>query len=203
MPIACLDVHYVDPRATAACVVLPSWQASEPQEFVVRTIDKVMPYKPGAFYRRELPCIEEALKALRRVPEILVVDGYVWLGQGKKGLGAYLFETRGNLGAVVGIAKTRLVGAEPVGEVLRGQSRRPLFVSAVGWTSRRPVPAYKRCTENFACLGRCQKLIASLVSIRCKADLLCPSLRSRDFNRDRLRIAQQLDRQLRGATDFV
>jgi deoxyribonuclease V len=130
--IACLDVHYADPRAVAACVVLSSWQASEPEECVVRTIDQVMPYEPGAFYRRELPCIEEVLKSLRHVPEILVVDGYVWLGQGNKGLGAYLFEARGGLGAVIGIAKTRFVGAEPVGEVLRGQSRRPLFVSAVG-----------------------------------------------------------------------
>ena len=34
--------------------------------------------------------------------------------------------------AAAGIAKSRFVGAEPVGEVLRGQSRRPLFVSAVG-----------------------------------------------------------------------
>lgn len=132
LSIACLDVHYADPRAAAACVVLPSWQAAEPEECVVKAINNVMPYEPGAFYRRELPCIEEVLKALRRVPEILLIDGYVWLGQGKKGLGAYLFEARGSFGAVVGIAKTRFIGAEPVGEVLRGQSRRPLFVSAVG-----------------------------------------------------------------------
>ena len=132
MTIACLDVHYTDPRAAAACVVLASWQASAPEEFVVRTINHVMPYEPGAFYRRELPCIEEALKALPRVPEILVVDGYVWLGHGKKGLGAYLFEARGSLGAVVGIAKSRFTGAEPIAEVFRGQSRCPLFVSAVG-----------------------------------------------------------------------
>ena len=132
MLIACLDVHYADPRAAAACVVLPSWQASEPADCVVRTIDGVLPYEPGAFYRRELPCIEEVLKALRHVPEILVIDGYVWLERGRKGLGAHLFDARGNYGAVVGIAKASFVGAEPVGEVLRGQSRRPLFVSAVG-----------------------------------------------------------------------
>src|ERR1044071_4096167 len=87
MPIGCVDVHYADPRATVACVVLPSWQASEPAQCVVRTVEGVMPYEPGAFYRRELPCIEVALKALSLVPEILVIDGYVWLGEGKKGLG--------------------------------------------------------------------------------------------------------------------
>ena len=91
-----------------------------------------MPYEPGAFYRRELPCIESALKALSLVPEVLVIDGYVWLGEGKKGLGAYLYEARGMVGAVVGIAKTSFFGAEPVEELLRGQSRRPLFISAAG-----------------------------------------------------------------------
>ena len=132
MSIGCLDVHYNDPRAAVACVVLPSWQASQPAECVVTAVHGVMPYESGAFYRRELPCIEAALKTLRLIPEILVIDGYVWLGKGKKGLGAHLYEARGMLGAVVGIAKTAFSGAEPAAEVLRGQSRRPLFVSAVG-----------------------------------------------------------------------
>ena len=133
MSIGCFDVHYADPLAAVACVVLASWQASEPVESVVRTVEGVMPYEPGAFYRRELPCIEVALKALHLVPDVLVIDGYVWLGEGKKGLGAHLYEARGSLGAVVGIAKSSFVGAEPVEEVRRGQSHRPLFVQLSGW----------------------------------------------------------------------
>ena len=132
MSIGCLDVHYTDPRAAVACVVLPSWQASEPVECVVTAVQGVMPYEPGAFYRRELPCIEAALKTLRLIPEILVIDGYVWLGQGRKGLGAHLYERMGMGPAVIGIAKSAFIGAEPVQEVLRGQSQQPLYISAAG-----------------------------------------------------------------------
>ena len=132
MPIGCFDVHYKDPRAAVACVVLSSWQSSEPAECIVKTVDGVMPYEPGAFYRRELPCIEAVLTELNLVPEVLVIDGYVWLGKGKKGLGAHLYEARGMSGAVVGIAKAPFLGADPVQEVFRGRSQRPLFVSAVG-----------------------------------------------------------------------
>jgi deoxyribonuclease V len=80
----------------------------------------------------KLPCLQAVLAALRETPGILVIDGYVWLGNGNKGLGAHLYESRGRVGAVVGIAKTAFAGAEPVREVIRGQSQRPLFVSAVG-----------------------------------------------------------------------
>ena len=132
MLIGCLDVHYLNSRASAACVVLSSWQATEATECVVKIVEGVAPYQPGAFYRRELPCIEAALESLCVVPEILVIDGYVWLGQGRKGLGAHLYDRRRMRGAVIGIAKTAFVGAEPVREVVRGRSRRPLYVSAAG-----------------------------------------------------------------------
>lgn len=132
MTIGCLDVYYEDTLATAACVVLSSWQASEAVNRVVTTIEGIEPYEPGAFFRRELPCIEKVLRKLQQIPEILVVDGYVWLGSEKPGLGAHLFDAIGRTGAVVGIAKTAFEGAAPVGEVLRGESRRPLFVSAIG-----------------------------------------------------------------------
>jgi len=132
MLIGCFDVHYRDPRAAVACVVLSSWQAKAASECIVKIVDRVAPYQPGAFYRRELPCIEVALEALRVVPDILVIDGYVWLGQGRKGLGAHLYERMGMGPAVIGIAKSAFIGAEPVQEVLRGQSQQPLYISAAG-----------------------------------------------------------------------
>jgi hypothetical protein len=48
--VGCLDVHYADPRAAAACLVLPSWQASEPADCVVRkdirlTIEEMLQHR--------------------------------------------------------------------------------------------------------------------------------------------------------------
>lgn len=63
-------------------------------------------------------------------PDIVVIDGYVWLGDGKPGLGAHLHAAIG--GIVVGVAKTRFVSATDALEVCRGGSQSPLFVSAIG-----------------------------------------------------------------------
>lgn len=132
MQIACVDVQYEGTNATVACVVIPTWEADRPRlEFTV-TVTDVLPYESGSFYRRELPCIKTGLNRLPVRPEFVVIDGYVWLGDGKPGLGAHLYDTLDRQVAVVGVAKTRFRGADPVIEVMRGGSQRPLYVSAAG-----------------------------------------------------------------------
>jgi deoxyribonuclease V len=76
------------------------------------------------------------LAALERPPSILdlvIVDGYVWLGPDRGGLGFHLHEALGRQVPVVGVAKTRFAGDSTTAvPVLRGQSQRPLFVTSVG-----------------------------------------------------------------------
>ena len=63
--------------------------------------------------------------------ELLIVDGYVDLDpEGKPGLGAHAHEAFGV--PVVGVAKTRFATATHAAPVLRGNSARPLFVTAAG-----------------------------------------------------------------------
>lgn len=136
--IGCVDVDYQDAGVTAACVGFHAW--SDPVarvEVVVRSSGPPAPYQPGAFYERELPYV---LEALARMPTIhlVIVDAYVWLGPDQPGLGKRLHDARGGVGVVVGVAKTRFAGAEASGgafgviEVRRGDSDRPLYVTAVG-----------------------------------------------------------------------
>jgi deoxyribonuclease V len=136
LAIAFLDVHYKAMGARAACVVADSWQAESPASTYVQEIEAVEPYEPGKFYLRELPCLVSVLRLLPSLPETVVVDGYVWLPSGDRlGLGARLYEALGRGMPVVGIAKTAFAGAESCAEVmrvLRGTSRKPLFVTAVG-----------------------------------------------------------------------
>lgn len=49
------------------------------------TCREIAPYQPGEFYRRELPCLLAVL-ACGPVAEVIVVDGYVWLGPERAGL---------------------------------------------------------------------------------------------------------------------
>jgi deoxyribonuclease V len=134
--IAFVDVDYKGTGARAACVLTESWEAESPISTYIRDIEAVEPYAPGNFYRRELPCILAVLRMLPSLPDTVVVDGYVWLSSvDRPGLGARLYEALGRGTPVVGIAKTAFKGAEScdcVVQVLRGVSRHPLFVTAVG-----------------------------------------------------------------------
>jgi deoxyribonuclease V len=81
-----------------------------------------------------LPLLLAALKKLDAEPDAILIDGYVWLDtKGRRGLGAYLYEELGQATPVIGAAKTRFAGAEKwSGQVIRGRSTAPLFVTAVG-----------------------------------------------------------------------
>lgn len=131
--IACVDVDYRQPGAVAACVLFRDWTDEQPTAEAVVPITTVEPYEPGKFYRRELPCLLAVLGAVSERPQMILIDGYVWLGdEHQPGLGAHLYEALGRQTAVIGVAKTRFHQARPVAEVFRGASRSPLFVTAAG-----------------------------------------------------------------------
>lgn len=130
--IACVDAAYRDSEAVAACVLLHSWTDGVSAGEIVRTVAPVEDYRPGEFYLRELPCILALLRQVREPPHAVVVDGYVWLAEGRPGLGARLYESLGRSTAVVGVAKSRFAGATGAVPVMRGRSARPLYVSAAG-----------------------------------------------------------------------
>ncbi|HVN76460.1 MAG TPA: endonuclease V [Thermoanaerobaculaceae bacterium] len=129
--IACLDAAYSRDAAAAACVLARAWTDAGPVLEVVRRVPAAAPYEPGRFYLRELPCLLAVLGDLAPAPRVIVVDGYVWLAGSRPGLGARLRNALGGTVTVVGVAKTPFRGA-PAVPVLRGSSRSPLYVSAVG-----------------------------------------------------------------------
>jgi deoxyinosine 3'endonuclease (endonuclease V) len=92
-------------------------------------------YEPGAFYKRELPCILSLLAKIDlSAVEAIMVDGYVVLDDaGKAGLGGYLFEALARKIPVIGVAKTNFAQNERSKiALLRGSSERPLFITAMG-----------------------------------------------------------------------
>ncbi|WP_394795675.1 endonuclease V [Armatimonas sp.] len=133
--IAATDVQYHDQdrSAIAACVLFENWDDAVPtREWTVR-VEEVAAYIPGQFYKRELPCLLALLAPVLAELTLILVDGYVWLGdEGHPGLGGHLFAVLDPKLPIVGVAKTRFVSAAPVAEVLRGESTKPLFVSAAG-----------------------------------------------------------------------
>lgn len=132
---ACLDVAYGpdDTFAVAAAVVFDAWDAATPRRELTARHEPVAPYEPGAFYRRELPPLLAVLERVAEPLETIVVDGYVWLSAGgRPGLGAHLYQALGGAVVVVGVAKRSFHGDAPAAALTRGESARPLWVTAAG-----------------------------------------------------------------------
>jgi deoxyribonuclease V len=126
-----VDVHYLsDVEARAAAVAAGDatfdqiiWTRTEP-------VPPGAPYQPGQFYRRELPALRAVLPAAGQLA-LIIIDGYVDLDPaGRPGLGAHV-HAEYNV-PVIGVAKTAFRTATHAGQVLRGQSRKPLYVTAAG-----------------------------------------------------------------------
>lgn len=128
-----LDVDYRgDGSARAALVAFARWGDPDPARALVVSVARVEAYEPGAFYKRELPCLLAALREAVEPASCVVVDGHVWLRRDDDpGLGAHLWSALDRATPVVGVAKQRFDGgiAAPV---LRGASERPLWVTAAG-----------------------------------------------------------------------
>lgn len=128
----CVDVDYRERSVLAACVAFTGWSAAAPLlERVLATSGPAPDYEPGAFYRRELPYLLAVLATLPEPPRLVIVDGFVWLGTQRLGLGAHLHTALAGRCAVVGVAKRPYRDALAI-PVQRGSSQQPLFVSAVG-----------------------------------------------------------------------
>ncbi|HEY6498158.1 MAG TPA: endonuclease V [Streptosporangiaceae bacterium] len=124
------DVHYLsDSQARAAAVGAHDETFDQIAWTRTAMVTPSAPYRPGEFFRRELP----ALKAVVPTEDLalIIVDGYVDLDPaGRPGLGAHVHAEYGV--PVIGVAKTAFRTATHAAQVLRGQSRKPLYVTAAG-----------------------------------------------------------------------
>ena len=83
-----------------------------------------------AVLQTELPCILSLLEQFEEVPDEMLIDGYVMLGD-RPGLGQHLFESFSGKIPVIGVAKSKYRDSS-AGEVFRGGSKRPLYVTSAG-----------------------------------------------------------------------
>lgn len=132
--LAALDVHYHAAGAKAAAVLFADWDAEEPIETALfESGAPAETYEPGALYKRELPALLAVLTRLSLRPTMVIVDAFAHLGPERRpGLGWRLWEALGETTPVIGVAKNAYDGAPAETAVLRGDSARPLFVTAVG-----------------------------------------------------------------------
>lgn len=127
-----VDVYYSNDRAFAAAVSFDTWDASEPVNTYETDLKVEAEYVPGQFYKRELPGILKLLNENALSPEVIVIDGYVFLNEQKPGLGMHLYDALNGRSRIIGVAKTEYAGIDEQSKIFRGTSKRPLFVTAAG-----------------------------------------------------------------------
>lgn len=128
-----VDVQYTDKKAFVAGVLFDEWNAEAPESEYCSIVHNIEEYEPGSFYKRELPCILSLLNEHELSPNLIIVDGYVYLDRKTKpGLGKKLFESLNQKIEIVGVAKKGFVGISSEFEILRGESEKPLYITTTG-----------------------------------------------------------------------
>ena len=133
--ILAFDTYYFEDKAKTVGVSFGNWLDKEPASIYEETLKGVAAYEPGAFYKRELPCI---LSLLEKIPlsiiEMIIIDGYVVLNdEGKLGLGGHLYIELDKTIPVIGVAKSRFQeNSQNHKQLLRGKSKSPLYITAIG-----------------------------------------------------------------------
>lgn len=133
--ILAIDVYYFENKAKSVGLIFNDWNDDQAKETVFTYVENVEEYESGAFYKRELPCILQLLEKIDLTTiQIIIIDGYVYLNDDKKlGMGGYLYESLEHQIPIIGVAKHPFHNNKKnVREVYRGESKNPLYVSAVG-----------------------------------------------------------------------
>lgn len=106
-------------------------------------------YEPGAFYKRELPLILNALENYQlHLVDLIIVDGYVDLKVDHPGLGAHLHQELNQSIPVIGVAKSYFRDTDAL-PVYRGESKKPLYVSARGIGLEKAAAIIKNLPGNY------------------------------------------------------
>jgi len=127
------DVQYAENSALSAGLLFPHWKSDEIDRQILKTIDQIAPYEPGAFYKRELPCILSLLDEIVISLDAIVIDGFVKLGGDEKdGLGMHLYNTIQQSTPIIGVAKKAFIGTPENCQIFRGKSNNPLYITSVG-----------------------------------------------------------------------
>ncbi|NML57290.1 endonuclease V [Chryseobacterium cheonjiense] len=133
--IYAFDTYYFENFAKTVCIAFEAWDSETETEIFTEKTTVTAGYESGAFYKRELPCILSLLNKINlNEGDMIIVDGYVTLdNKGKIGLGGHLFEALEGKIPVIGIAKNEFISSDDQRRtVFRGESKTPLFVTAIG-----------------------------------------------------------------------
>lgn len=131
--ILAVDVDYRNSEALIVGVGSEQWSDEKESAIFKSKVGDIKDYESGNFYRRELPCILKLIQEHNLTPDIIIIDGFVWLGgKTKPGLGSHLYNSLGCKVPIIGVAKKSFIGISSKFELFRGKSKKPLYITSSG-----------------------------------------------------------------------
>lgn len=133
--ILALDTYYFENKAKTVALEFLDWSDINETACYFEILENIEEYKSGEFYKRELPCVLSIIKKFNLEDyEAIIIDGYVFVDNDSKlGLGGFLYEKLNKKIPVIGVAKTDFISLNNNKvSLLRGKSKNPLFISAIG-----------------------------------------------------------------------
>lgn len=152
--ILAFDTYYFKDKAKTVCLTFTDWVDSKPVKIYEEVIDGIAEYESGLFYKRELPCILSLLNKIElniKYIKTIIIDGFVILNdQNKLELGGYLFNELDSKIPVIGVAKSGFhKNRQNVKVLLRGDSKKPLFITSLGMDLESALNNIKSMHGNF------------------------------------------------------
>ncbi|WP_281950794.1 endonuclease V [Nitrosophilus kaiyonis] len=131
--ILIVDVGYKKDKACVVGLEIENFENEKIKNIYKIECKNFAEYIPGKFYKRELPCIIKLIKEYKLNPDIIIIDGYVYLdGFNQKGLGAYLYDKLNRIVKIIGVAKNKYFLISNHFELYRGKSKKPLYITSAG-----------------------------------------------------------------------
>lgn len=128
-----MDVQYTENTALAAGIIFENWQSDSVLRKITQPLENIAPYEAGSFFKRELPCLLSVLAAVHEPLKVIIIDGFVTLGEDQHaGLGAHLYDAINQKTPIIGVAKRFFMDTPKVCELLRGDSQNPLYITTIG-----------------------------------------------------------------------
>lgn len=157
--ILAFDTFYIEDKAKTVCFKFDALETK--LQIYSEVIENKQDYISGEFYKKELPCIVSLMAQINLDDlEFIIIDGYVYLDDKmKKGLGAHLFIMLERRFPIIGVAKTNFATIEKLKSIiLRGESKKPLYISSIGISLDVAAAFIKQMKGNFRIPDTLKKL---------------------------------------------
>lgn len=150
--ILAFDTFYFEDKAKTVALEFESWTNETITKVYEETISGIDEYIPGEFYKRELPCILSLLKQIDLTHcQTIIIDGFVVLNdEDAIGLGGYLYQELEEKIPILGVAKNNYAKINKLKRaVYRGESKKPLYVTAKGLNLDVAAESIKQMAGNY------------------------------------------------------